>query len=102
MALVTKEIDFTPLAGRQLQKITDYILKEFGHNSAGKFVLSVEEALQKIAEGKIVHRNFSKSKYIRYFVLKKKNVFLYRELKDSIVVLGVYNARQDLRFLKGK
>lgn len=102
MGLATKEIEFTPLARRQLRKITDYILKEFGYKSAGKFVLSVEKALQKIAEGKIVHRNFSKSKYIRYFVLNKKNVFLYQELKNSIVVLGVYNVRQDLSFLKGK
>jgi plasmid stabilization system protein ParE len=102
MVLEVKIVEFTPLARVQLEEVIGYIIREFDKKSAEKFVLALERQLQKIAEGKIAHKTFYKSKYIRYFIANRKNYILYREMKKSVQVVGVYGVKQDIEKIKNK
>ena len=100
MASEVKIVEFTPLARIQLEDVIDYIMCEFGKRSAEKFILTLEKNLQNVAEGKIVNRYFYKSRHIRYFIANRKNYILYREMKKSIQVVGVYGVKQDIGKIK--
>jgi len=97
-----KIIEFTPLARIQLEGVIEYIIQEFGKKTAEKFILLLETQLQKIAEGKVFHKNFYKSKHIRYFIVNRKNYVLYREMKRSIHIVGVYGVKQNIGNIKSR
>jgi len=96
MASASKQIRFTSIANVHLEHTIEYLLNEFGHSSAEKFLQLLKKKLNAISEQKIVHRYFYKTKQVRYFILQK-NYVLYLEKKNVIQVVAIYGTKQKIR-----
>ncbi len=99
MANKPKQIKFTEVAERQLKLTVQHIALGFGERHAEKLLVELEQRLHRVATGTIVHRFFLKSKQIRYFGLRRKN-YVYKDMKGSIQVLGIYGTKQDMDSIK--
>jgi len=82
-------------AEKKLQSIVDYLEINWGLNSASKFVISVSEFIDVLSDfpeiGTVEHAELN----IRGFVVAKQVTIFYQIRKNKIVILNLYDNRQN-------
>ena len=75
----------------------DYIERKFGWKSASKYAERVEETLTLLTEWPDLGSFQLREKKIRGFVVRKRTTIIYTQEVDSLIILNVFDNRQDPR-----
>lgn len=88
-------IFWTKRASRDFEIIIEYLVIEWGNQSARRFIRDLYNFLDLLSEFPEIGSIENKEKGIRGFtLLKQLNVF-YRISNDRIIILGLFDNRQD-------
>ncbi len=91
---MAKRINWKPKAARQYRELIDYLKEEFSEATAEKFVEKVTAKLSQIERyPEIGH--VTRYKTVRRVKVGKYNSFYYRIAGSPIIILFVWNAKQD-------
>ena len=95
-----KQIVWSPLSEKDFDNILEYLNKEWDATVVNKFIDLTDNLLLQIAlnpqQFPLIHRKMK----IRKCVITKHNTLFYRENKEQIELLRVYDTRQDPDKLK--
>jgi len=97
-----KQVIWSPQSESDLFQIVDYLQKNWEVKVAIKFVDIIDEIINQISLNPRQFPVIQKSKKIRKYVITKHNSLYYRERKELIDILRIYDNRQDpykLRFI---
>lgn len=99
---MTKRYILTPQADSDLEEIFLYTIKKWGMSQAEKYLLELDEAMIKLAEGEVSGKNCEmllpeKGKGLQYYHVNKHYV-IYRNYHDGIEVITLYHDRMDLPY----
>ncbi len=96
-----KQVIWSPQSESDLLQILDYIQKNWEGEVAIKFIDIIDEIINQISINPKQYPLIQKRKKIRKCVITKHNSLYYRDRKESIDILRIYDNRQDphkLRF----
>jgi len=96
-----KQVIWSPQSENDLFQIVDYLQKNWEIKLAIKFIDIVDEIVNQISLNPRQFPLIQKRKKIRKCVITKHNSLFYRERKEFIDILRIYDTRQDphkLRF----
>lgn len=96
-----KQVIWSPQSESDLLQILDYLHKNWEVKVAVKFIDIIDEIINQISLNPRQFPVIQKRKKIRKCVITKHNSLYYRERKESIDILRIYDNRQDphkLRF----
>jgi len=97
-----KQVIWSPQSESDLFQIVDYLQKNWEVKVGIKFVDIIDEIINQISLNPRQFPVIQKSKKIRKCVISKHNSLYYRERKELIDILRIYDNRQDpykLRFI---
>ncbi|HQQ97085.1 MAG TPA: type II toxin-antitoxin system RelE/ParE family toxin [Cyclobacteriaceae bacterium] len=86
---------WTERAQRRMGEILDYIEKEFGTNARQSFRLRTQDFTRILIEFPEMGTLELKEKNLRGFQLTRQTRVFYRVKKDSIVILTLFDSRQN-------
>ena len=90
-----KPIIWSPLSVNDFASIVDYLDKQWGAKVAIQFIDLIDNILYQISKNPRQFPVIYKRKKIRKCVLTKQNSLYYRDAKNRIEILRIYNTRQD-------
>jgi len=96
-----KQVIWSPQSESDLLQILDYLHKNWELNVAVKFIDIIDEIINQISLNPRQFPVIQKRKKIRKCVITKHNSLYYRERKEFVDILRIYDNRQDphkLRF----
>ena len=88
------EIIWNKRAGRQFEKIQDYLSGEFGEKTTEEFTNKVFNFLDILAKYPELGTVENKEKNIRGFVIHKYTTLFYKTIEDRIYLLSMFDNRQ--------
>jgi len=88
-------IRWSSRASLQFDEILDYLTDEFGHSSASKFAKRIYKFTDTLAVFPDIGKIQNKEIDIRGFVVEKRSTVLYKIYKDHVLIISLYNNRQD-------
>ena len=97
---MSKVIAWSSFAEEDLDIIIEYLLKNWNNQVALQFVDLVEYLTTQIAFQPKMYPIINKKLKVRKCVLTKHNSLYYRENKERIEILRIYDNRQNPRKLK--
>ena len=97
---MTKSVIWSPLSEKDFENILDYLFNVWGNKVANKFIDITEDLIAQISTNPKQFPYFNKRKQVRKCVLTKHNTLYYREMKEQIDILRIYDTRQDPKKLK--
>lgn len=90
-----KDLIWSPLADEDLDNVIEYLLTNWSNKIAAKFLEVLYKQIDKI----IVHpKHFPTvygSKNYRKCVITKHNTLFYKEFKNGILILRIFDTRQN-------
>ena len=95
-----RQIVIMPKAEIELEKITDYIVAEFGSNVKQRFITRFREVRNIISETPEIYPITNSKRRIRKCVLSKKCNVYFRVYRNRIEILSVFDTRQNPDKLK--
>ena len=90
-----KAIIWSPLSENDFATIVDYLDKQWGTKVAIQFIDLIDNILYQISNNPRQFPVIYKWKKIRKCVLTKHNTLYYRDAKNRIEILRIYDTRQD-------
>jgi plasmid stabilization system protein ParE len=96
-----KQVIWSPQSESDLLQILDYLHKNWELNVLIKFIDIIDELINQITLNPRQFPVIQKRKKIRKCVITKHNSLFYRERKEFIDILRIFDSRQDphkLRF----
>jgi len=97
---VTKKVIWSPAAEEDLKNILIYLLDKWSQNVAIKFLNKVDTSVLLISEEPKIFPLINKKHRVRKCVLTRQNTIFYREHKDKIDIIRIFDTRQDPGRLK--
>jgi plasmid stabilization system protein ParE len=97
-----KQVIWSPQSESDLLQIIDYLKENWEVKVALKFIDIIDEIIDQISLNPRQFPVIQKRKKIRKCVITKHNALYYRERKEFIDILRIYDNRQDphkLRFI---
>lgn len=91
------EIIWNKRAGRQFEKIQDYLIGEFGEKMTEEFTNKVFYFLDLLAKYPDLGTVENKDSNIRGFVIHKYTTIFYKTVEDKIYLLSMFDNRQTLK-----
>lgn len=97
---MSKVVIWSPLAENDFDLILDYLQQEWNVDVSRKFIDKIEKILNFIIQNPSQYPFVNKKQKIHKCVLTKQNTLFYREHKQFIEVLRIFDTRQNPRKLK--
>ncbi len=97
---MAKEIKWTKTAAKNFGKTIDYLIENWPQNVVSDFVRRTDETLYLLAEHPDIGELQEKEKQIRGILLSKHNKLFYRIEKNRLIVLKIFDTRQNPDKLK--
>jgi len=98
--VIPKTVIWSPAAKQDLENITDYLMHKWGNNVVTSFLRRVNWLISQIAVNPCQYPVLNPSHKVRRCVLTKQNTLFYREIKNQIEIVRIYDTRQDPEKLK--
>jgi plasmid stabilization system protein ParE len=99
---VHKQIIWSPLSENDFDQILNYLSINWDNNVVIQFIDITEHLISQISENPKQYPLIHKKNKIRKVVLTKHNSLFYRENKDHIDILRIYDTRQDPQKIRFK
>jgi len=90
-----KPVIWSPLSEIDIGNILDYVEKNWGNKVVLSFIDLIENQINQISTNPKQFPIIYKRKKVRKCVLTKHNTLYYRESKYYVVILRIYDTRQD-------
>jgi len=90
-----KQVIWSPLSEKDFEKIIDYLKRDWNNKVVEKFIEITDQLIYQISINPKQYPIINKSKRIRKCVITKHNTLFYRDRKDFIDVLRLFDTRQD-------
>jgi plasmid stabilization system protein ParE len=97
-----KQIIWSPLSERDFENILEYLYNEWDKKVAIKFIDITDTLIKQISINPKQFPYITKNKKVRKCVITKHNTLFYRDRKDQVDILRIYDTRQNLKNLKFK
>lgn len=97
---MSKPIIWSPLAENDFESILDYLQIHWENKVVSDFIVIVEGITGQIAANPTQFPLINKKKQVRKCVITKHNTLFYRNRKDYIDILRIFDTRQDPHKLK--
>ena len=97
---MTKKIIWSPASVNDFENILEYLSKEWDVSVANRFLDIIDSLLLHISINPRQYPAIHKNPTIRKCVVTKHSTLFYREKKDHIDLLRIYDTRQDQEKLK--
>jgi plasmid stabilization system protein ParE len=97
-----KQIIWSPLSERDFENILEYLYNEWDEKVAIKFIDIIDILIKQISINPKQFPYINKNKKVRKCVITKHNTLFYRDRKEHIDILRIYDTRQNLKNLKFK
>ena len=97
-----KQVIWSPLAEKDFSDILDYLKNSWGESVLMKFIDITEDLILQISINNWQFPIINKKYKIRKCVLTKHNSLYYRDSKNQIEILRIFDTRQDPKKLKFK
>jgi len=94
-----KQIIWSPLSEKDFENILDYLKRDWDNKVVEKFIDITDQLIYQISINPKQYPIINKSKRIRKCVITKHNTLFYRDRKDYIEILRIFDTRQDPRKL---
>jgi len=92
---MNKQIIWSPLSEKDFENILDYLKSNWDKKVVEKFIDITDQLIFQISINPKQYPIINKSKRIRKCVITKHNTLFYRDRKDFIDVLRLFDTRQD-------
>ena len=92
---MVKEVVWGKRAFNKFQKIVEYLLKEWSEKVAEEFIDKSEEKIELLKNFPNIGLKSTKKVGLRKINLSKQNMLVYRIKEDKIIILNIYDTRQD-------
>lgn len=92
---MAKKIIWSPTAETDLKSVLNYLNKKWSVLVTNQFINKVDSFINLIATEPKLFPIINKKLNIRKCVLNKQNTLYYRENKDSIDIIRLFDSRQD-------
>jgi len=92
---MNKQIIWSPLSEKDFENILDYLKSNWDKKVVEKFIDITDQLIYQISINPKQYPIINKSKRIRKCVITKHNTLFYRDRKDFIDVLRLFDTRQD-------
>lgn len=99
---MSKSIIWSPLSEKDLEQILGYLKTNWNLMVDNQFINITEQSINQIAKNPKQYPLINRKLRIRKVVLTKHNSLFYRESKNHIDILRIYDTRQDPYKLKFK
>ena len=90
-----KNLIWSPLSEKDFDQILEYLSINWDIKVVIRFIDITEHLINQISENPKQYPLINKKKRIRRVVLTKHNSLFYRESKNQIDILRIYDTRQD-------
>jgi plasmid stabilization system protein ParE len=97
---MAKNIIWSPAAESDLKSVLSYLDEKWSALVVNQFINKVDSFVSLIAEEPKLFPIINKKHNVRKCVLTKQNTLFYRENKDSIDIIRLFDTRQDPKKLK--
>lgn len=97
---MAKNIIWSPAAESDLKSVLIYLDEKWSVLVVNQFINKVDSFVNLIAEEPKLFPIINKKHNVRKCVLTKQNTLFYRENKDSIDIIRLFDTRQDPKKLK--
>jgi plasmid stabilization system protein ParE len=97
---MSKPIIWSPLAENDFESILDYLQIHWENKVVSDFIVITEGVISQIATNPTQFPLINKKKQVRKCVITKHNTLFYRNRKDYIDILRIFDTRQDPHKLK--
>jgi plasmid stabilization system protein ParE len=97
-----KHVIWSPLSEKDFENILEYLNDKWNYKVANNFIDLTENIINQISNNPKQFPIIYLRKRIRKCVLTKHNSLFYREKRDKVEILRIYDTRQDpnsLRFI---
>jgi len=92
---MNKQIIWSPLSEKDFENILDYLKSNWDKKVVEKFIDITDQLIYQISIKPKQYPIINKSKRIRKCVITKHNTLFYRDRKDFIDILRIFDSRQD-------
>src|SRR3954471_11659721 len=92
---MAKVVVFTPVSLDDFDRVSNYLLENWGVSVCENFTKQFEELCETISANPKMFQIVSNRKNIRKCVLTHQNVVYYRELAHQINIVTIFDTRQD-------
>ena len=89
------KIRFTQIATHKLDLLTDYIIHEFSIEANRKFLERLNKGLSSLQSNPYIFPESETFKGLRKCVITKQTVLYYEVRNDTILVLTLFDSRQN-------
>lgn len=89
------QIVWTENALKDLEKIIDYLLREWSAEVAQKFVDTLDQSLEFLLVAPYIGKPSEKIGGVRQILVTKHNKLFYQVIDDDIILLDFFDTRQD-------
>jgi plasmid stabilization system protein ParE len=97
-----KQVIWSLLSDRDFNNILDYLLENWGSKVVTRFIDIVEDLIEQISlnpkQFPVIHKKLK----VRKCVITKHNTLYYRDRRDYVDILRIFDNRQDPHKLKFK
>lgn len=92
---MAKLVVLTAIAEADLEKVTDYLVDNWGSSICETFLLRFEQVCATISDSPDIYPMIYKKEKIRKCVLTRQNTMYFRELPNKIEIITIFDTRQD-------
>ena len=89
------QIEWTPNALQDYEQVINYLLKEWSINTALDFVNRIEERVYNLSLFPNIGVASVKEPSIRSILITKHNRLYYHVISNKIIILDIFDTRQD-------
>jgi plasmid stabilization system protein ParE len=90
-----KQVIWSPLSEKDFENIIDYLKRDWDNKVVEKFIDITDQLINQISINPKQYPIINKNKRIRKCVITKHNTLFYRDRKDYIDILRIFDSRQD-------
>ncbi|MGE0090811.1 MAG: type II toxin-antitoxin system RelE/ParE family toxin [Bacteroidales bacterium] len=95
-----REIIWSPLAEKDLESILEYLDENWSQKVIIRFLRKIDMVISQIAKVPNQYPIINRKLEVRKCVITKQNTLFYRESKNRIEIIRLYDTRQDPKKLK--
>jgi len=97
-----KQIIWSPLSEKDFENILEYLHNEWDEKVANKFIDITDNLIKQISINPRQFPLINRNNKVRKCVITKHNTLFYRDRKEQIDILRIYDSRQNPKNLKFK